>query len=214
VPIPWDDDPPLSLARIASNTNAVAYLIDGQARARVGPSLALAFDWHRRIYDNVPLPVPYYAGEVRNSDPTYPELFGYNVEVGGLPGVSHTDVPAALVAFEQSIVTATTTLDAAIAPGSIPASAAALAAVIRLVAYVHGEWVRIHPFANGNGRTARCWANFVALRYGLPAFVTIKPRPASLLYARAANASMTGDHRPTEGLFAAMLRASPVGPGD
>ena len=212
MPIPWDDDPPPSLARIASNAIAVAHLIGRQAGARVEPSLDLAFDWHRRIYLDVPLPVPYYAGEVRDSDTDYPELVGYDVEVGGLPGVIHTDVPAALVTFEQGIATATTTLDAAVAAGTIPGSARALAAVIRLVALAHGEWVRIHPFANGNGRTSRCWANFVALRYGLPAFVTIKPRPAGLLYAQAARASMAGDRRPTEGLFAAMLRASTIAP--
>lgn len=35
-----------------------------------------------------------------------------------------------------------------------------------LAAVVHGEWVRIHPYANGNGRIAGTWANWVATRYG------------------------------------------------
>lgn len=211
MPIPWDGDPPQSFRLIASNARVVSSLMDRQAIARVQPSLGLAFDWHRRIYDQVPLPVPYYSGEVRDSDPRFPELIGYDVEVAGVPGVIHTDVLAALLAFEQGIVTAATTLDAVVAAGAPPTSAVSLAAVVRFAAYAHGEWVRIHPFANGNGRTARCWANFIALRYGLPAFVTIKPRPAGLLYSQAARASMSGDHRPTEGLFGAMLsgRGSP-----
>jgi hypothetical protein len=35
----------------------------------------------------------------------------------------------------------------------------------------HTRWVEIHPFVNGNGRTARMWANWILVRYGVPAFV-------------------------------------------
>jgi hypothetical protein len=52
-----------------------------------------------------------------------------------------------------------------------------LAAVIDLCARVHAEWVRIHPFANGNGRTAHLWANCILMRYGLPPFIRFRPRP-------------------------------------
>lgn len=82
---------------------------------------------------------------------------------------------------------------------------------MELAALAHGEWVRIHPFANGNGRTARTWANWIAARYGLPMFVSVKPRPASLLYEVAAGASMgsppqvRGDHGLTTLVFVAML---------
>lgn len=54
---------------------------------------------------------------------------------------------------------------------------------------LHGLWVRIHPFANGNGRTARLWV-WAALRYGLPSFVRTKPRPDATAYA----AAMQGDY--------------------
>jgi len=78
--------------------------------------------------------------------------------------------------------------------------------ILRLMAIAHGEWVRIFPFANGNGRTARLWANWVAARYGLPVFVQVKPRPAALLYAGAAMASMRGDHSAMTTVFHDMLR--------
>jgi len=86
-----------------------------------------------------------------------------------------------------------------------------LDAVVGLTARVHGEWVRLHPFANGNGRIARVWAAWLALRYSLPVFVTVKPRPGDLAYARAARDSMgrppdfTGDHSTATAVFAHLL---------
>lgn len=208
MPIAWDADPPAAYALLAQNAAAVARTIAGQSHARVVPSVDLAFDWHRSIYQGVALPVSYYAGEMRDSDPAFPQLIGYDVQVGGLDGVNHADVPAALLAFESGMRTTCARLDQATPVGSVPPSPAALAAVIRLAAFAHGEWVRIHPFANGNGRTARCWANFVTLRYGLPAIATIQPRPVDLLYGQAARASMLGNHGPTQAMFAAMLNAA------
>lgn len=212
MPIPWNDDPSTYLAVIAANVTNLARTIDAQAAGRVPPLSSLAFDWHRAIYDGVPLPVPYYAGEIRDSDPRFPELIGYDVQVGGLPGVHHGAVPGELAAFDRSMLLATSVLDPVVPSGARPGSIAALSAVVRLAANAHGEWVRIHPFANGNGRTARAWANFVLLRYGLAAVITIKPRPASLLYAAAAKASMTGDHGPTEALFLGMVQSAAPGP--
>jgi Fic family protein len=96
-------------------------------------------------------------------------------------------------------------LDAVTTPRQTPVDPAVVRAIVRLCAYAHGEWIRIHPFANGNGRTARIWANWLAVRYGLPAFVRIKPRPADAFFAGAAAMSMRGNHRATEILFVSML---------
>ena len=209
---PWNDDPQASLPLIAQNVAVVATTIQAQASARVQPTTALAQDWHRMIYQGVPLPVAYYAGEIRDSDPAYPELIGYDVVVAGLPGVDHTQVPGELTTFESGLRALCETFDRTISSRTAPTTASALAGVIRFSAFAHGEWVRIHPFANGNGRVARCWANFIALRYGLPAIATIKPRPADLLYGQAARASMLGNHGPTQALFAAFLSAAIAGP--
>ena len=64
----------------------------------------------------------------------------------------------------------------------------------------------MHPFANGNGRTARLLANAIALRYGLPPFVRLRPRPG-LGYPAAAEASMRGDYQPLATVFGRMLDA-------
>jgi Fic family protein len=65
--------------------------------------------------------------------------------------------------------------------------------------------VRIHPFANGNGRTARLWANFIAMRYGLEAFVRVRPRPDGG-YANAAAEAMQGRWQATVPVFRQMYR--------
>jgi hypothetical protein len=128
------------------------------------------------------------------------------VEVGGFAGVPSATVPRELTRFEETTRRATAVLDATIPAGSAPADDNRLLSVLTLSASLHGEWVRIHPFANGNGRTARLWANWAALRYGLPPFVRIKPRPAGIAYALAAYASMQHDHQVMTGVLLEMLQ--------
>ena len=86
-------------------------------------------------------------------------------------------------------------MDAELPMGQEP-NADQLAAVIDLCAWAHAEWVRIHPLANGNGRTARLWANSLAMRYGLEPFVRLRPRP-SAGYGEAGVRAMQGDWKPT-----------------
>jgi fido (protein-threonine AMPylation protein) len=82
---------------------------------------------------------------------------------------------------------------------------AAAEMVLQLMSWTPNEWVRIHPFANGNGRIARIWANWVAMRYGLPPFVRPRPHPAGDAYANAASAAMTGDQASMVTVFRQML---------
>ena len=140
------------------------------------------------------VPVPYYVGEVRDSDQRFPELIGYGVEVGASKCVRSADVPRALSSYEAAMRAAIARVDALIPVGQQPRDAALLTAVVELAAVSHGEWIRIHPFANGNGRTARLWVAWIAARYGLPLLLSVKPRPDSNLYAIAAQLSMIGNH--------------------
>jgi fido (protein-threonine AMPylation protein) len=204
--VAWNGDPLGSAPRIAVNVASVLSSIATTALARGIPTVAMAQEWHRQIYTGIVLPVPYYAGEIRDSDPDLPELDGYEVEVGGFAGVPSTAVPRELTRFEETTRRATGVLDATIPVGNAPADNNQLLSVLTLCASLHGEWVRIHPFANGNGRTARLWANWAALRYGLPPFVRIKPRPAGIAYALAAYSSMQHDHQVMTGVFLEMLQ--------
>lgn len=205
---PWNDDPPGSEAIVSANIASLWPSIAADASSRTRPTATLAQDWHRAIYRGVGLPVSYYAGEFRDSDTRFPELYGYEVAVGGRLGVLSANVPAELNRFEQKVQDVCRRLDAAVPLGERPKREAELRAIIALSANVHGEWVRIHPFANGNGRTARIWANWIAVRYGLPPFVRIKPRPEGATYEVAATASMRGDHSLTALVFRNLLDAT------
>jgi Fic/DOC family len=80
-----------------------------------------------------------------------------------------------------------------------------LQAVLELCTWARAEWVRIHPLANGNGRTARLLANCLAMRYGLPAFVRPRPRPDADEYGWASERAMHDDWKPTVGFFHLLL---------
>lgn len=206
MPTPWEDDP-ADAPKIAANAAKVLTGIAAAAKEREPPTVAMAQQWHRELYDGIARPFHYYAGEVRDSDANFPDLIGYEVQVGGILGVLSAQVPQALQRFEQGAQTAASRLDGAIAAGADPSSMMPieLHGALTFCAVLHGNWVRIHPFANGNGRSARLWANWAALRYGLPPFVTIKPRPRDP-YGLAAAASMAGDDQVMVGVMNQMLR--------
>lgn len=207
MPTPWEEEPG-SAAQIEANVRNLLEEFVELAHQRNPPAVTEAQRWHRRLYSGIARPFPYYAGEVRDSDPRFPDLIDYEVEVGGKLGVPAALVPDALARFEVGARRASVRLDTQI-PAAAPLrdlTSRQLHGVLAFCALLHGEWVRIHPFANGNGRTARLWANWAALRYGLPPFVTIKPRPGQP-YAAAAIASMYGDHQVTAAVFHQMLRA-------
>lgn len=134
-------------------------------------------------------------------------LEGLGVRVGKRLGVPSQEVAEALARFEEVLARMLELLDEQIAPGS-DLEATQIEAVVEACARAHAEWVRIHPFANGNGRTARLWANAIAMRYGLPPFVRLRPRPKDGNYALAAKGAMTGKPEPTVHCFRGLLKAS------
>ncbi len=198
MPLPWNDDPPAFRRQIEQNIATVLRGIRDEADLRNAPTVSMALQWHREIYSGVPPPVDYYAGEVRDTDRRFPELIGYEVEVDTIRGFDSADVPAALNEFEQGMHIATRAVDAALSTGARSRTARQLVGVVQLASQAHGEWIRIHPFANGNGRTARLWVAWLAARYGLPLFLRLKPRSEGTAYAFAASASMRGNHRPMQ----------------
>jgi Fic/DOC family len=145
-------------------------------------------------------PEPKYLGRFRGER----GLEGCEVAIGDHRGVAADRVADELKTFEAKLQGAVQALDGLIGPEQ-DVSADELAAIIDLCAWVHSEWVRIHPFANGNGRTARLWANAIAMRYGLPPFVRLRPRPDDG-YAPVCVEAMAGRWQPTARVFRQMYR--------
>lgn len=204
--VPWRDDPPDGRERIRRNLELLIGELSRSARARDAPTVDLARGWHRAIFAGVDLPVTYYAGGIRDSDDREPELVDHEVMWGGSPATATADVWSQLQIFAQAAARGVGALDRAISIGGLPADAAALSSVLALAAGLHNEWVRIHPHVNGNGRVARCWANWTLLRYGLPPVVRLMPRPDNLLYMRAALLARQQVHGPMQRFIHYLLR--------
>lgn len=221
----WSDDDPADRPRIVANAARALAGVRAMAVTRGLPTADALCDWHGILYDGCAVPSPSYVAHFRG-DPSAPDIAGYEVGVGpdmadGLPeraGVWAVDVAEAVGGFFSRLDRALPALDAAVPAGKRPRQVDVLHEVVALAAIAHGEWIRIHPFVNGNGRTARLLAAHVALRYGLPVFVTLKPRPHDVAYARAARRSMgrppdfAGDHTEATAVFTHLLNLRLLGP--
>jgi len=189
----WDSDTP----QLRSNLARVFARVRGEALRREPLTIEVARGWQLDLMRGLVPPEPKLVGRFRGEA----GLENYNVRVGDLPGLRASDISAELAEFDGKLGLAVAELDRLIKPGE-DLTADDLAAVLTLSAWAHSEWVRIHPFANGNGRTARLWVNSIAIRYGLPPFLRLRPRPGGG-YERAA-AAMRGDWSPTFALFRRM----------
>ncbi|MCF3650058.1 Fic family protein [Synoicihabitans lomoniglobus] len=193
----WDEDSP----RLRQNLKQVLTAIRAQAAARGKLRLTDAKTWHRVMMAGLTPPDKTMVGRFRGTDP----LTSVEILVGSYPGVAAAEVAAQTTQFETTLGQITQHLDATIAPGAT-LTPDQLTAIIEACAWVHAEWVRIHPFANGNGRTARFWANAIAMRYQLPPFIRLRPRP-NFGYDIASGETMLGHRKPTIVTFRRMLDA-------
>lgn len=185
----WDANSPTLLANLA----LVDAAVHGDAVGRVAPTLKRMREWHKVVMQGMDAEKPAYVGRFRGT-PGFPAL-AEDVEIAGVLGTPFADVAAEARAFESRLQAVVATLDA-MYPTPAALDEDGREAVIELAAYAHGEWVRIHPFINGNGRTARIWANLIMQRYGLPPVLAMRPRPAGRDYEDAALACMNSDFTP------------------
>ena len=192
----WDEDSP----QLRANLRRVLSDIRQDALQRAKPTVDAARKWQSNTMHRLDTPGPEYVGRFRGE----PGLEGCEVGIDNYHGVSADQVAEELKAFEEKLQKTVEVVDQQIQPDQ-RMNADDVAAVIDLCAWVHSEWVRIHPFANGNGRTARLWSNCMAMRYGLPPVVRLRPRPDGG-YGAAAKAAMIGQWEPTAQVFRHMYR--------
>ncbi len=192
----WDDDSPA----LRRNLETVFRQVEGEAARRAVPTVAAARRWQTQIMKGLAASTPKHVGRFRGE----PGLERCGVQVDGVQGAAPWNVASDLQAFEATLQRAVGVLDARY-PNEPSLDDDGVAAAIELAAWAHAEWVRIHPFANGNGRTARVWANLILMRYWLPPVVTLRPRPGGA-YGAAGAAAMRGQWQPTVNLFRQMLQ--------
>ena len=190
----WDEDSP----RLRQNLTRILEEIAERAEARNTPTVETARRWQRLFMQGLDAN-PRYVGAFRGEA----GLENIAAKIGDDYGAHPSKVAEELKRFEEVLQTVVAQLDEVLPVGKEP-DADALAAVLDLCAWAHAEWVRIHPFANGSGRTARLWANFLAMRYGIPPFVRLRPRPDAG-YEDAGIKAMQGDWKPTAAAFWRML---------
>jgi hypothetical protein len=191
----WDEDSP----QVRQNLTRVLEQIAQEAEQRQTPTIEITRRWQSLFMQGLKATDSRYIGAFRGE----PSLEKTGVKIGAHRGVTAAKVAGELKRFGRKLQSLVKQLDSVLPVGT-ELDADELAAVIDLCAWVHSEWVRIHPFANGNGRTARLWANFLAIRYGLPPFVRLRPRPDDG-YGDAGAKAMLGDWKPTAALFRRFL---------
>jgi hypothetical protein len=191
----WDDDSP----RLRQNLTRVPKEIVRTSEQRETPTLAQAKRWHSLVMEGLAVPDSRFVGAFRGE----PGLENVQVQVGKNYGVDSAHVAEQLKAFEAKLQTLVVELDALLPPGQEP-DADQLAAIIDLCSWTHAEWVRIHPFANGNSRTARLWANSLATRYGLPPFIRLRQRSIAG-YTDAGAKAMQGNWKSTATVLRRLL---------
>ena len=172
--------------KLAANLTAVLWQERDAFRARCLPTLELMREWHERIMDGLAPDNPDYVGAYRGEPGVE-----HNVRVGRHLGTPYAHVLAELIKFETKLQRGIEILDKQIKPCDIP-DMPNRRMVIELAAWAYFEWVRIHPFINGNGRTARLWVNAIAMRYNLPPRLTLRPRPGGGYDTKAAEAMAGG----------------------
>ncbi len=192
----WDDDSP----QLQENLFKLSECTGRHAKLRKPLTLAEIKSWHVDLMKGLTTDSPAYVGAFRGEPGV-----NVNVVVRPNPGVDKARVAHAVDQFQRFLQRRIHALDAEIAPGADPGTTALFNEVVALCAWAHAEWVRIHPFVNGNGRTARLIANCIAERYGLPPFVQLRPRPGGG-YGSAGAKAMQGDWKPTVSLFHELLK--------
>ena len=191
----WDEDSP----RLRRNLRAALASAAAGARRRDSIDLDVLRAWHRRTMTGLAVPNSAWVGRFRGE----PGLQGVEVRIGKHRGLPAARVLAELDRFAIELQRRVDELDAS-SPTADELTASGLQTVLELTAWAHSQWVRIHPFANGNGRTARILANALFMRYGLPPAIALRPRPMAD-YVHAARQAMQGHWQAMVPVLSAML---------
>jgi fido (protein-threonine AMPylation protein) len=148
--------------------------------------------WHRIMFEGL-VPLDEYAGDFRQDDSTRPCL-GKNVGVGSIPGEEFHRVIYSMESLIVQIRESIALLEVGWSTKDNRDKAFGLAVII---GDLIGNFIRIHPFINGNGRTSRIIWAAALVRFGVKPQFRIHPRPDSP-YGSVMKAAMAGDNKPLQ----------------
>ncbi|SHG16919.1 Fic/DOC family protein [Jatrophihabitans endophyticus] len=177
-PWPWADTP-VNEARIADQLVGVR---EQAAKLGRGGQLVTEEDlrrWHKKAVAGVRLIDPFVAGHFRGEGPPAGRLAACPVHVNNVPGTPPGQVPSQVRSFFAELARRVSGLGTR-RHSAPPMPEELFDDVVALLAWVHGEWVRIHPFVNINGSTARLLVVTVGAYFGIPVPLPGKPRPGAV----------------------------------
>jgi fido (protein-threonine AMPylation protein) len=184
-PAPWREHPS-DLPVIARNVAAIEAEILSTRGARDAFTLEIPREWHRRLFVGCQhMPPATYIGNFRGT--ALPGIASYAVRFGPFLGTPPGGVAAQLDGFEGQLQADLTRLDGAM-PTESDVTKARLELLLPVAASAYAEWIRIHPFADGNGRTSRLLINWIMARYWQPLILPGRP-PTDVDNLRAATAA-------------------------
>lgn len=153
--------------------------------------------WHLQLLGHfAPVGFEYYAGNFRQIDPMRPCLdqpIGVGAPGGPyIMGASPSTVPRLMEhitrIYKEEICKLETEWPNLTDSQRVGRLSMALATYV-------GQFIKIHPFINGNGRVSRLIWRWGVLRYNVPSQVDVIPRPAPP-YSSIMDAAMRGNYSP------------------
>jgi len=168
--------------------------------------------WHEDLYSGVdlsthrdlatidPAELQRFLGSFRGEAERCPLLAGWQVRAGLFETCSPGEVAGRLASFEVDLN------DAVESSSTDLREADAIMEIASIAAEAHGEWIRVHPFFDGNGTTARLIANWVLIQQQLNPVVAAW-RPTEHGYLAAASASMQGFDTPMRDMIVRIIEA-------
>lgn len=163
--------------------------LDNCAKSRIANDESLR-RWHRILFQRF-VPLAYYAGNFRQDNSQLPCL-GIDVHVAGILGEAFPIVPARMYALADQLNVSVRLLETRWPTLDVLSRTRQVALII---ATAVGEFIRIHPFIDGNGRISRAFWLWGLLRFGATPQCRIAPRPGPP-YGTIMAACMRGDDGP------------------
>jgi cell filamentation protein len=123
-----------------------------------------------------------------------------NVSKGSFPFAAAAQMPSLMNKFERDVLLRLT-----------PCRPGQRESIVGALAEAHVELVLIHPFRDGNGRTARALSMLMALQAGLPLLnFSLLANVRKQDYFAAVQSGLDRDYKPMEKLFDEIIEASVV----